>query len=108
MQKRELRLKIFKSLADKSRLHILDILKHGEEICSCDIQTQIKKSQSTTYSHLKILTDADILVARKDETKMMYKVKDFQIYKILANIDRLIKNNNKFKEIVKIQDQILA
>ncbi|MHA1130446.1 MAG: ArsR/SmtB family transcription factor [Candidatus Helarchaeota archaeon] len=108
MQKRELRLKILKSISDGARLQILEMLRHGEEICSCDIQEQIKKSQSTTYNHLKILTDADILVARKDGTKMMYKVRDFHVYKILADIDKLLKNVKKYKEIVRIQDQILA
>lgn len=106
MIKEELRFQILKALADETRLRILELLRHGEELCVCEIQKIINKSQSTTSQHLKTLTDANVLVSGKKGSKMMYKIRDFQVFKTIANIDKMIKNINKFKEIVSIQEEI--
>ncbi|NHI91068.1 MAG: ArsR family transcriptional regulator [Candidatus Lokiarchaeota archaeon] len=106
--KQDLRINIFKALSDKNRLKIIDLLRNGQEICVCDIQKHLKKSQAATSQHLKILIDADILEKKKEGKKIFYKVRDFHIYKLLHEIDRIIKNIKKFKIITNIQEEIEA
>lgn len=102
----KLRVKLLHALTDKTRLEILSLLRHGEELCSCDLEKTIDKSQSTLSRHLKKLTEADIISARKEGVKVLYKIKDPHIYKLIANIDNLIKRNEKFQKIVEIQTSI--
>jgi len=106
MELDKLRLNILKALSDETRLTLLDLFRHGEEICVCDIEKTFNKSQSTLSRHLRTLTEADILASRKEGVKKLFKVKDPQIFKLIALIDNLIKRNKKFKKIVEIQEQI--
>jgi DNA-binding transcriptional ArsR family regulator len=102
----KLRLRLLHALTDETRLEIVSLLRHGEELCGCDLEKMIDKSQSTLSRHLKKLTDADIISARKEGVKVLYKIKDPHIYKLFANIDYLIKRNEKFQQIVEIQTNL--
>lgn len=106
MKKENLRINILKALTDATRLQILQMLKHGEKLCVCEIQEKFNKSQSTISNHLKILVNADILSSWKEGSKTMYQIRDFHIFKILAEVDKMIKNVDKYKEIIKIQEKI--
>lgn len=106
MELQILRVKLLKAISDETRLAILSLLRHGEELCGCDLERMIDKSQSTLSRHLKKLIDADIIVGRKKGVKVLYKIKDPQVFKLLAILDNLIKRNKKFKQIVEIQNQI--
>ncbi len=59
----------FKALADETRCNILwEIIKRSQvdkEICACHIHANINCSQSTMSHHLKVLTDANILIKKK-------------------------------------------
>lgn len=101
----DLRLKKLKALADRTRLEIISLLRHGEELCGCDLEVLIDKSQSTISRHLKKLEEADLIESRKEGVKVFYKVKDPRIYKLLAVLDSLIKRNKKYKEIVEFQKE---
>lgn len=106
MELENLRLKVLKALSDETRLKLIEYLRHGNEICVCDIEQVFDKTQSTLSRHLKTLTDADILESRREGNKKLFKVKDTQVFKLLAIIDNLIKRNEKFKKIVELQQQI--
>ncbi len=106
MDLQNLRLKLLNALSDVSRLEILSLLRHGEELCACDLEKVFEKSQSTLSRHLKKLMNADLIVGRKEGVKVLYRIKDPQIFKLLATIDNLIKRNKKFKKIVEIQAEI--
>lgn len=106
MNVQKLRLKILNALSNETRLEILSLLRHGEELCGCDLEQMIHKSQSMLSRHLKKLTEADIIIGRKEGVKMFYKIKDPQIYKVLATLDNLIKRNEKFQKIVEIQTKL--
>lgn len=56
---------IFKALADPCRIDILISLQHGEK-CTCIMLEEFDKVQSTLSHHLKILSDAGLVVGRKD------------------------------------------
>ena len=101
-----LRLDLLKALSDETRLKLLEFLRHGNEICVCDIEKVFNKTQSTLSRHLSTLSKAGIIESRKDGNKKLFKVKDTQIFKLFAVLDNLIKRNDKFKQIVELQQKI--
>ncbi|MFW9874864.1 MAG: ArsR/SmtB family transcription factor [Candidatus Thorarchaeota archaeon] len=106
MKLENLRLNLLRALSDETRLKLLEFLRHGNEICVCDIEKVFNKTQSTLSRHLKTLTEADILESRREGNKKLFKVKDTQIFKLLAILDNLIKRNEKFEKIVELQQKI--
>lgn len=63
----------FKALADETRLKIVDMLSCGE-MCACDILDFFNFTQPTLSYHMKILTDCEIVKARKDGSWMKYSL----------------------------------
>jgi ArsR family transcriptional regulator len=59
--------RLFKALADKHRLRILNILMRaeGEPVCVCEFQPTLDISQPTVSHHLKQLTAAGLLEREK-------------------------------------------
>lgn len=102
----KLRLEKLKAISDETRLEIISLLRHGGELCGCDFEKMINKSQSTISRHLKKLELADIIESRKDGVKVMYKINDSQIFKLLAVLDYLIKREQKYEKILQIQEKI--
>lgn len=64
---------VFKALADETRLKIVDMLSCGE-MCACDILEFFDITQPTLSYHMKILTDCEIINARKDGSWMKYSL----------------------------------
>ena len=64
---------IFKALSDPNRLMILEYLKEGER-CACVILEQLQITQSTLSYHMKLLTDSNIVNARKEGKWMHYSL----------------------------------
>ncbi len=55
--------RLFKLIADRSRLRILNMLVEadGEAVCVCEFTAMLNVSQPTVSHHLKQLTDAGLL-----------------------------------------------
>ena len=106
MKLEKLRLEKLKALSDETRLEIIGLLRHGGELCGCDFEKLIDKSQSTISRHLKKLELADLIESRKNGVKVMYKIKDSHIFKLLAVLDNVIKREQKYKEILQIQEAL--
>ncbi|ODS38467.1 MAG: hypothetical protein A7316_07880 [Candidatus Altiarchaeales archaeon WOR_SM1_86-2] len=70
--------KIFKALADETRIKVVEFLKDSEK-CVCEIIPMTGKSQPAVSQHLRILSEADILGSRKDGTSIYYRVKDKRV-----------------------------
>lgn len=66
-------LKIFKALSDKTRLRILKILEI-KEMCVCEIRTVIGFSMPTISNHLKILSEANLVISEKKDKFVNYKL----------------------------------
>ena len=79
-------LEFLKALSDETRLKIIEFLKKGEQ-CACDIVPYTKKSQPNVSLHLKKLEEAGILESRKDGTKVLYRIKDQKVAKILKILE---------------------
>jgi ArsR family transcriptional regulator len=62
--------RLFKALADRNRLKILNLLLRagGAPVCVCEFQPTLRISQPTVSHHLKQLTDAGLLAREKRGT----------------------------------------
>jgi ArsR family transcriptional regulator len=79
---------VFKALADPTRLKILKCIENGEK-CICEIIPFTGKSQPNVSQHLKVMKHAGIVKERKDGTRIMIKVSDNKIYKIIDQVKKL-------------------
>ncbi len=80
---------VFKGLADPHRLNILEILLLGEE-CNCNLSEKLEMPLSTLAHHLKVLTNANLLIPRKDGKWTYYTLNKEQF-------EKASKILNKFK-----------
>jgi len=64
---------LFKALADKNRLQIVDMLSRGEK-CACNLLENFDITQPTLSHHMKILCDCGLVAARKHGKMTMYSL----------------------------------
>ena len=55
----------FAALADPVRLRLLSLVAANEEVCSCDLQAPLAKSQPTISHHTKALAEAGLITGEK-------------------------------------------
>lgn len=65
--------KFFKALGDENRLRILTLLKSGE-LCACKILDELHIGQPTLSHHMKVLTEAGVVVPRKEGKWTHYSI----------------------------------
>jgi len=68
-------IKVFKAVADVTRLKILKLLSGGE-LCICEIMLALKKPQSSISHNLSILEDAGLVKERKEGKWCRYRISD--------------------------------
>ena len=92
MEKRVLELKaeLLKALAQPTRLRILELLRDGEK-CICEIVPAINGEQSNVSRHISLMQKSHLVTTRKDGVKVMVKVTDPEIFKILDRVSRVLK-----------------
>src|SRR5262245_52498447 len=56
---------LFAALADPVRLRLLSLVAASGEVCSCDLQAPLGKSQPTVSHHTKTLADAGLIVGER-------------------------------------------
>ena len=68
--------RLFKALADRHRLRIVNILAQadGEAVCVCEFQPTLGISQPTVSHHLKQLVQAGLLAREKRGTYAYYSL----------------------------------
>ncbi len=59
-------IKITKALADPTRFRILQAIAMSEESCCGELATRFPITQATCSQHLKVLTEAGLLVRRRE------------------------------------------
>jgi ArsR family transcriptional regulator len=69
--------RLFKALADRHRLQILNCLLRadGEAVCVCDLEPLLGVKQPTVSHHLKLLVDAGLLDRERRGTFAFYRLK---------------------------------
>jgi len=55
----------FAALADPVRLRLLSLVAAADEVCSCELQAPLGKSQPTISHHTKALVDAGLIEGEK-------------------------------------------
>jgi len=83
-------IKVFKALADMTRLKILKLLMAGE-LCSCEIMLALKRPQSSVSHNLSILEDAGLVKERKVGKWCRYRISDEAIADIINFPERMKK-----------------
>ena len=74
---------LFESLGDMTRYKIVRILLVGER-CACELPPLVGRAQPTVSLQLKSLVKSGILSVRKDGKKMIYRVSDVRVKKLLG------------------------
>ena len=82
-------IKVFKAVADVTRLRILKLLTGGE-LCVGEIMLALKKPQSSVSHNLSILEDAGLIKERKQGKWCHYRISDGAVMD-LVNLDWLLK-----------------
>jgi ArsR family transcriptional regulator len=62
------------ALADPVRLRLLSLVASAGEICSCDLERPLGKSQPTISHHTKSLADAGLIIGEKRGRWMWWTV----------------------------------
>ena len=70
----ELAARQFAALADPVRLRLLSLVAAQAEVCSCDLEAPLGKSQPTISHHTKVLTDAGLIAGEKRGRWMWWSV----------------------------------
>jgi ArsR family transcriptional regulator len=87
-------------LGDPSRLAIFDLLMQGVQ-CNCELGDQLKMPMNLISHHLKVLRDAGLVNAVRDETDARW------IYYSInrQNLDRLREHLNGFFDPARIRSR---
>src|SRR3954468_17397583 len=66
--------RMFAALADPVRLRLLSLVAAAGEICSCDLEGPLGKSQPTISHHTKALADCGLISGEKRGRWMWWRV----------------------------------
>lgn len=66
--------RLFKSLADETRLKILWLLMGQEELCVCDVMRTLGITQSKASRHLRYLYNVGLVSDRREGVWMNYRL----------------------------------
>jgi ArsR family transcriptional regulator, arsenate/arsenite/antimonite-responsive transcriptional repressor len=65
--------RLFKALADETRLRIVALLAHGE-LCVCHVESALELTQSNASRQLGILRNAGIVESRRELNWVYYRL----------------------------------
>ncbi|MCW4047576.1 MAG: metalloregulator ArsR/SmtB family transcription factor [Candidatus Bathyarchaeota archaeon] len=75
MMDAEMKSKIFRALADATRLRVLGLLK-AREMCVCEVMVALNLTQPTASHHLRILENVGLVEDRKRGKWVFYRLSD--------------------------------
>jgi ArsR family transcriptional regulator len=64
----------YAALADPVRLRLLSLIAASDELCSCDLERPLHRSQPTVSHHTKALVEAGLIVGEKRGRWMWWRV----------------------------------
>jgi len=77
--------KMYKGLADETRLRIVSLLK-VQEMCVCELMAALGLTQPTASHHLMILENAEIIKHRKEGKFVFYRVSEDEFIRRLLQL----------------------
>jgi ArsR family transcriptional regulator len=66
--------RVFAALGDPVRLRLLSLVASQAEICSCELEGPLARSQPTVSHHTKVLADAGLLIGERRGRWMWWRV----------------------------------
>jgi ArsR family transcriptional regulator len=94
---------MLKALTDETRLKIIDMLSCGQ-MCACEILKRFDITQPTLSYHMKILTESQIVIGKRDGAWINYSLNNDRNNELRSFLDNLMSdtddcicydNNNK-------------
>ena len=76
--------RVLDALADPVRLRLLSLVAAQTEICSCDLEAPLAKSQPTVSHHTKVLAEAGLIVGEKRGRWMWWRVEPNRLAAVRA------------------------
>lgn len=67
------------ALADPVRLQLLSIVAAQGEVCSCELEAPLQRSQPTISHHTKVLAEAGLLVGERRGRWTWWRVADARL-----------------------------
>lgn len=74
---------IFKVLGDRTRIKLLSLLAHREELCVCDIAEALGMGQSAISHQLRVLRNARLVKFRKVGKEAFYSLDDDHVVTLM-------------------------
>ena len=84
-----LKAKLFRGLADPSRLAIIEILRSGEKTVST-IVLETALSQPNASAHLACLKDCGLVVSRQEGRRVYYRLADARTEEVLRMVEDVL------------------
>ena len=78
--------KVFAALADPVRLRLLSLVADGGEVCSCDLEVPLGKSQPTISHHTKVLVEAGLIEGEKRGRWVWWRVVPAQMERLRSTL----------------------
>jgi ArsR family transcriptional regulator, arsenate/arsenite/antimonite-responsive transcriptional repressor len=76
--------RVLSALADPVRLRLLSLVASANEICSCELEAPLGRSQPTISHHTRVLADAGLLVGERRGRWMWWRVEPAQFAAVRA------------------------
>src|SRR5262249_34343776 len=80
--------RVFAALADPVRLRLMSLVADAGEICSCDLEAPLGKSQPTISHHAKVLADVGLVVGEKRGRWVWWRIVPDRVAAVRAALDR--------------------
>jgi ArsR family transcriptional regulator, arsenate/arsenite/antimonite-responsive transcriptional repressor len=78
----------YAALADPVRLRLVNLVARGGEVCSCDLEAPLERSQPTISHHTKVLAEAGILTGERRGRWVWWRVVPERLAELGAGISR--------------------
>ncbi len=90
---------IFRTLADRGRLALLQELRNGEKTVG-ELVEGMRISQPSVSKHLKILADADLVARRKEGVKVFYSLKGELVFPLCKLVCTKLSEDQERRETI--------
>ena len=84
----EAKSKVFKALADSTRLRILGLLS-SREMCVCEVMVALDLTQPTASHHLRILENVGLVKDRKEGKWVFYSIANPELFEGMRKLNIL-------------------
>ena len=76
--------RLFRALADETRLAILRQLRDRGEVCACDFQACCVVAQPTVSHHLRVLRETGLVTSEKHGLEVRYRLNPAALQRVRA------------------------